>query len=66
MVPMKERKLRVYNSRRKHGVPCIELQGAWLAEMGFHPGDYITVSGEGNTLKITLSQRFSDEKPVKS
>ena len=63
---MKERKLRVYNSRRKHGVPCIELQGAWLAEMGFHPGDYITVSGEDNILKIALSQRFSDEIPVQS
>lgn len=29
--------------------------------MRFRPGDYITVSGEENTLKITLSMRFSYE-----
>ena len=39
---MKERKIRVYNSLRKHGDPSILLQGAWLADAGFAPGDYIS------------------------
>jgi toxic protein SymE len=62
---MKERKLRVYKSTRNYAQPSIVLQGAWLAEAGFAPGDYISVSCQENRLTIQIDAKFNpaDEAP---
>ena len=65
-LPMKERKIRVYNSLRKHGDPSILLQGAWLADAGFAPGDYISVKCQENQLTIQLEKKFVPEADVRS
>lgn len=61
---MKDRKLRVYNSTRKYGDPCILLQGAWLAEAGFTPGDYISVICQDNKLTIQIEKKCVLETDV--
>ena len=61
---MKERKLRVYNSTRKYGDPGILLQGVWLAEAGFAPGDYISVKCQENQLTIQLEKKYVPEADV--
>ena len=57
-MPIKERKLRVYKSTRNYDQPSIVLQGAWLAEAGFTPGDYISVSCQENRLTIQIEKKF--------
>lgn len=54
-----QRKLKVYekylqNSRRGVIVPQIRLQGVWLKQMGFKPGQTIQVTQNGNSITITL------------
>ena len=61
---MKDRKLRVYNSTRKYGDPSILLQGAWLAEAGFSPGDYISVICQENQLTIQIEKKYEQEADV--
>ena len=63
---MKERKIRVYNSLHKHGDHSNLLQGAWLADAGFAPGDYISVKCQENQLTIQLEKKFVPEADVRS
>ena len=55
---MDERRIRVYNSRHRQGVPCITFEGKWLSEAGFHPGDYLSVSAKDENITIKIRERF--------
>lgn len=49
------RKLRVYktgDAYRGTEQPQVKLQGQWLRQAGFEPGDRITVTKEGSRLII--------------
>lgn len=55
-----QRCLKVYKSLRSNSVnryvsePEIRLKGKWLKELGFVPGQNISVKHENNCLTITL------------
>lgn len=63
---MKERTLKVYNqpSLVNYDRPNIVLQGLWLKEAGFNPGDKIKVSYQENQIHITLADPSSAIPPV--
>lgn len=58
--PKNQRRLKVYKSLRSNSVnryvsePEIRLKGKWLKELGFVPGQNISVKHENNCLTITL------------
>lgn len=58
---MKDRKIRVYNSRRAKGQPCIILDGQWLSQANFNVGDYLTVHCQENKLVIEITEKFEPE-----
>ena len=51
-----ERHLKVYSSRLRYAdnanAPCIRIEGKWLSEYGFNPGDYISVECKNGELII--------------
>lgn len=61
---MEERRIRVYKSRRDEELPCIILQGKWLEEAGFHPGDYLSVSYENEVITISIKEKYIESIPV--
>ena len=50
------RQLKVYSSRLHYAdnydAPCIRIEGKWLSEYGFKPGDYIAVECKDGELLI--------------
>jgi len=62
---MKEvRKLKVYRRTNESGnqIPTIVLQGKWLINHGFNPGDYIAVECEENDLRIVKREPDASER----
>jgi len=58
---MKEvRKLKVYRRTNESGnqIPTLVLQGKWLINHGFNPGDYIAVECEENDLRIVKESQY--------
>ena len=53
------RNVRVYNA--PIGGSKILLQGHWLQDAGFQPGDYLSVSIETNKLIIDIKEKFVTE-----
>jgi len=56
----KDREVRVYRSRRNHVDPCIILEGKWLMEMGFNPGDYLTITKKAEHLEVHIKEKYVD------
>ena len=53
------RNVRVYNAPT--GGSKILLQGHWLQDAGFLPGDYLSVSVRKNKLVIDIKEKFVTE-----
>ena len=52
--------VRVYYSQDGKSSKIL-LQGHWLQEAGFQPGDYLSVSVEANKLIIDIKEKFVTE-----
>lgn len=59
---MKERHIKVYESPgQKRDVPRINLQGDWLAKLGYQVGDKLKVSFEDGRIIVEHDPAFSTQ-----
>lgn len=57
---MKDRELTACRSRRNYGWPSIILDGKWLKNSGFEPGDKVQVHCEDGKITIQKTGRKYD------
>ena len=58
--PKTNRNVRVYYSQDGKSSKIL-LQGHWLQEAGFQPGDYLSISVRKNKLIIDIKEKFVTE-----
>ena len=61
---MERRKLKVYESPgcQARNIPCIRLQGRWLEELGFKPGNSVIVEEDSGRLVLELVRESDESK----